>query len=146
MWNRLHPIIQQRPGIFQFAKFAVVGVVGTCVDFGVYALLTRVFGLYYIAATAISVLLAIVNNFLLNKHWTFDKGDSGNARSESGKFFVVSVINYFLNLGIVYFIVEHTAAHQLFGANDDLFAKMVAIGIVLFSNFFGNKYWTFRDA
>ncbi len=140
-----HPYVKQHPGTFQFIKFAIVGVAGTIVDFGVYTVLTRVFGIYYIIATACSVFLAILNNFFLNKHWTFDRGNSGKAKSEYAKFFVVSIVNYFLNVGITYAIVEHTAAEQWFGSYDDFFAKIVAIGLVLLSNYFGNKYWTFRE-
>ncbi|MBI5038135.1 MAG: GtrA family protein [Candidatus Kerfeldbacteria bacterium] len=138
------PYIQRRPGIVQFVKFAIVGVLGTIVDFGVYSILTRFFDFYYISATAISVCAAIINNFYWNKYWTFAKGNSGKTGSESGKFIVVSLLNYALNIGITYAIVEHTSAEQWFGTAEDFFAKVVAIAIVLFSNYFANKYWTFR--
>lgn len=146
-WQRVEQlnIVKNNPKIFEFLKFAVVGVIGTIVDFGFYGLLTRVFGVYYIIATGISVFLAIVNNFFLNKHWTFNKGQSGKTKEEYIKFFIVSVINYFLNIGITYYIVEKTASETIFGSAEDFFAKVVAISIVLFSNYFGNKYWTFKD-
>ncbi len=146
LWQQLEQsrFAQQRPTVFEFLKFAVVGVTGTIVDFGIYALLTRGMFVYYITARAVSVFLAILNNFILNKHWTFQRGTSGKTKSEYGKFFIVSVVNYFLNLGIMYTIVEFTSAEQIFGSYEDFFAIGVAIGIVLFSNYFGNKYWTFR--
>ena len=141
LWQQLEQsqFAQKRPALFEFLKFAVVGILGTIVDFGVYALLTRVFDVYYIWATSVSVFLAIINNFLLNKHWTFNKGESGKAKEESIKFFIVSIANYFLNIGITYFIVEFTSAESIFGSGEDFFAKVVAIAIVLFSNYFGNK-------
>lgn len=134
----------QRAWVPEFMKFALVGTSGTIVDFGSYTLLTRGAHVYYLWATAISVLLAICSNFVLNKYWTFRKGRSGKTASEYSKFLIVSVINYFLNIGITYFIVEHTGASWLFGSSTDYFAKAVAIGLVLFSNYFGNKFWTFR--
>ena len=57
-------IVKKNPGLFEFFKFTIVGLIGTAVDFGIYAILTRVFGVYYITATAVSVFLAIINNFL----------------------------------------------------------------------------------
>ncbi|MDP2683925.1 MAG: GtrA family protein [bacterium] len=146
-WNKIEQlnIIQKNPSIIEFLKFAVVGVIGTIVDFSFYALLTRVFGVYYITATCISVFLAIINNFFLNKYWTFNKGQSGKAKTEYIKFFVVSIVNYFLNVGITWYIVEKTTSEAVFGSSEDFFAKVIAIGIVLFSNYFGNKYWTFKD-
>jgi len=147
IWEKLeqNKLIKNNPNLFEFFKFAVVGVTGTVVDFATYAILTRIFDLYYITATCISVFLAIVNNFFLNKYWTFKKGRSGKAKTEYVKFFVVSVVNYFLNIGITWFIVEKTTAEAAFGTYEDFFAKVVAIGIVLFSNYFGNKFWTFKD-
>lgn len=138
-------LVKKYPFLLEFFKFCVVGVSGTIVDFGTYAILTRLVGLYYLSATAISVFLAILNNFLLNKYWTFKRGKSGKARIEYIKFLIVSVVNYFLNLGIMYFVVEFTQSEEIFGGNEDFFAKVVAIIIVLFSNYLGNKFWTFRD-
>ncbi|MFA5134785.1 MAG: GtrA family protein [Patescibacteria group bacterium] len=138
--------IQRHPSLPEFFKFAVVGGIGTIVDFGIYALFTRVFLVYYIVARVFSVLIAILNNFLLNKYWTFKKGKSGRGAAESIKFFIVSVANIFLNLGIMYAIIEFTPAEKIFGAYEDFFAIAAAIAIVLFSNYFGNKYWTFKDS
>lgn len=146
-WEKIEQlnVVWKNPSIFEFIKFAVVGVIGTMVDFGTYAILTRVFDVYYITATCISVFLAIINNFFLNKYWTFKKGQSGDTKKEYLKFFIVSVVNYFLNIGITWYIVEKTLSESLFGSYEDFFAKVVAIGIVLFSNYFGNKYWTFKS-
>ena len=146
-WDRIEHInlVKRKPNLFEFMKFAVVGVIGTMVDFGTYAILTRGFDVYYITATCISVFLAIINNFFLNKYWTFKKGKSGKAKIEYVKFFIVSVLNYFLNIGITWYIVEKTASESLFGSSEDFFAKVIAIGIVLFSNYLGNKYWTFKE-
>lgn len=142
--NNNKSLISRYPVILEFGKFAVVGTIGTMVDFGIYSILTRIFGFYYLSATAISVFAAIINNFLLNKYWTFKKGKSGRMGQEYIKFFIVSVINYFLTLGIIYLIMEHTHAEVFAGSYKDFFAKAVAIGIVLFSNYFGNKKWTFK--
>lgn len=136
--------LNKHPFIVEFGKFAVVGIIGTMVDFGVYSVLTRLLGFYYLLATAISVFLAIINNFFLNKYWTFKRGHSGRTGQEYIKFFIVSLINYFFNLGITYFIMEHTHAEVLVGSYKDYFAKAIAIGIVLFSNYLGNKWWTFK--
>ena len=147
IWNKIenNALVRDKPTLVELFKFALVGSSGMIVDFGTYALLTRVLGLYYIAATAGSTFLAIISNFLLNKNWTFKKGKSGKTFTEYTRFLIVSVVNYFLNIGITYVIVEYTRAESIFKSYEDFFAKAVAIGIVLFSNYFGNKFWTFRD-
>jgi putative flippase GtrA len=143
--NQQNKIFTRFPFLPEFLKFAVVGVLGTIVDFGIYSFLTRILGFYFLLATSISVLAAIINNFYLNKYWTFKKGQSGRTRQEYIKFFIVSIINYFLNLAITYAVMKYTHAEVIVGPYKDYFAKAVAIGIVLFSNYFGNKRWTFRD-
>jgi putative flippase GtrA len=136
---------QSRPRLFEFLKFAVVGVIGTIIDFSIYGILTRVFHVYYIYATATSVFIAIINNFLLNKYWTFKRGQTGRGGEEYIKFFIVSIINYFINITITFSIVEYTHSEVLFGSKEDFFAKVMAIAIVLFSNYLGNKHWTFKE-
>lgn len=139
-------LIQRYPSITEFIRFAIVGGIGTVVDFGIYALLTRGFTVYYVISRAASVMVAILNNFLLNKYWTFKKGRSGRGTSESIKFFIVSILNIVLNLGIMVSIIEFTPSEKFFGQYEDFFAIAAAIAIVLFSNYFGNKYWTFKDS
>lgn len=137
--------IVNKPNFLEFVKYCIVGGTGTIIDVGLYTILTRIFGLYYIYATSISVFIAIFNNFLLNKHWTFKKGRSGQAKKEYFKFLIVSLVNYFLHLGIMYSIVEFTHLENIFGRNEDFIAKFIAIFIITISNYLGNKYWTFRD-
>ena len=57
--------------IVQFLKFGIVGVSNTLLAFAVYTLLLKVFGVWYIAASAIGFAVGAVNGFLLNRRWTF---------------------------------------------------------------------------
>src|SRR5271169_6471720 len=70
-----------RPGtpvIVQFVKFGIVGVSNTLITFAVYTLLLKVFGVWYLGASAIGFLAGAVNGFLLNRRWTF-RGNVGDA-------------------------------------------------------------------
>jgi len=137
--------IEKNSTLSEFIRYCVVGITGTIIDVGIYTILTRVAHLYYIYATCISVFIAIINNFLLNKYWTFKKGKSGKFGIEYIKFFIVSVANYLLHIGIMYSIVEFTKLDIIFGAYEDYIAKFIAIVIITISNYIGNKYWTFKD-
>ncbi len=57
--------------IKQFIIFSTVGFLNTCIDFVVYLLLTRVFGVYLLIASTLSFLVASTNSYLLNKTFTF---------------------------------------------------------------------------
>ena len=137
----------------QFLKFGVTGVVGAIVDFSIYGLLTRgigwtafytVFGFQIVAANNVSVFCAIMSNFFLNKYWTF-KNREGSAAKQWLGYFGLNTITWALNQILVSYFVFHVVIFdQLFGHNSDLAAKVAAIGIILFVNFFGSKFLVFK--
>ena len=55
----------------RFLKFAAVGAIGTVVDFGVYNFLNIVAGMAPVISQAFSFTVAVINNFLWNRHWTY---------------------------------------------------------------------------
>lgn len=125
IWNKIenNALARDNPTLVELFKFALVGASGMIVDFGTYALLTRVFGLYYMAATAGGTFLVIISNFLLNKNWTFKKGKNDKTFTEYTRFLLVSVVNYFLNIGTTYAIVEHTWAKSTFKSYEEYFCE-----------------------
>ncbi len=138
----------------QFIKFGVTGVVGAIIDFSSYAFMTRVLGwttLYTIAgyqisaANNVSVFIAIMSNFLLNKYWTF-RYRQGSAAKQWLGYFVLNIITWVLNqLLMSYFAFNVPFFEQTFGDSKDFAAKVAAIGIILFLNFFGSKFLVFKS-
>jgi len=137
----------------QFLKFGVTGVVGAIVDFSIYGFLTRVigwtafytvFGFQIVAANNVSVFCAIMSNFFINKYWTF-KNREGNVAKQWLGYFSFNAVTWVMNQILVSYFVFHVALFdQLFGHNSDLAAKVAAIGIILFINFFGSKFLVFK--
>ena len=137
----------------QFLKFGVVGVIGAIVDFGTYNILTRgfgwndiytIFGYQIIAANLVSVFLAIVSNFILNKYWTFRDTNEKVAQQWS-QYFILNVITFILNQILTsFFAFRVPIIVAVFGAQADNAAKALAIGLILFLNFAGSKLVVFR--
>jgi dolichol-phosphate mannosyltransferase len=129
------------PSLFQVIRFAVVGTLSAVVDFGLYSLLRP-----HMEANSnyISVFIAMVVNFLINKYWTFSCFDHSRLLRQSAFFFLVSGFGYFLNQVIFFILLKHTEIGLLFSGHGDYAAKIIAILIVMFWNFFGNKHLTFR--
>lgn len=138
----------------QFLKFGMVGSVGALVDFGSYNILTRgfdwllvldVLGFKIIAANLISVLLAILSNFLLNKYWTFRNTEPGTAVRQGMGYFVLNGITFVLNQILTSFFAFHVPlVETIFRSQKDNAAKALSIGFILFINFFGSKFIIFR--
>jgi dolichol-phosphate mannosyltransferase len=89
-------------------------------------------------AVALTFTAAVVNNYSWNILWTYRHQDhSEHHHITLSKFFVVSLIGLFINLGIVFFMTEIVNLYWLIG-------KLVAMGVVMFWNFFVNRFWTFN--
>jgi len=119
-----------------FIKYCIVGATGTFVDLFFLYVLVEYANLPVLTSTTISFILAVINNFVLNKIWTF-QNKSKNYRKLFIKFLIVSVIGLGLTVACMYIFV-----HILFIWY--MLAKIITSIVVLTWNFFGNKMWTFR--
>jgi putative flippase GtrA len=120
----------------QLARFNVVGVLNTAVDFMVFFLLDSL-GLPYLPAQTCSYACGIANSYLCNKFWTF--GTSGPRAGELVRFVTVNLAGLGLSLMLVYLF------HGLLSLS--LFpAKAAATFFTMVVTFLGNKLWVFRVA
>ena len=127
--------LRQRHNWEQLGKFCVVGVSGYVVNLGVYALLLNAADLHYVAAATCSFLVAVTNNYLLNRVWTF-RHQRGHVAYQGLRFLLVSVAVYGANLVLLTLFVETG-----FGK---IVAQAIAVVLVTPLNFLGNKLWSFR--
>jgi putative flippase GtrA len=123
------------PVLVQFVKFGIVGVANTLLTFAVYTLLLKVFGVWYLAASAIGFVVGTINSFLLNRRWTF-RDHVGDAYTPV-RWTVVQCCGLGINEGLLYVFVHQA---QL----DKLLAQAFATAVVTVSTFFANRAWTFR--
>ncbi len=132
MHNRIRLLRQFLP----FFKYCVVGVLGTSIDlFTVYLLVERLELMHPIGAATVGFFLAVINNFFLNKAWTF-QNRSKNYRKLWVKFLLVSLVGLLLTWMFMYIFYERYGIAAVP-------AKAITSVIVLSWNFFANKYWTF---
>lgn len=68
---RVTDALRRRQNWVQLLQFCVVGGVGYGVNLAVYTLLVHGVGLHYLAAAALSFVVAVTNNYVLNRWWTF---------------------------------------------------------------------------
>jgi dolichol-phosphate mannosyltransferase len=119
----------------QLFKFGVVGATGYVVNLLVFALLTQGIGVYHLLAAVASFCVAVSNNFLLNRHWTF-RATAGHAGFQAARFFTVSVLALGVNLLFLYLLVDVASAPELP-------SQALAVAGAMPFNFLGNKLWTF---
>jgi putative flippase GtrA len=121
----------------QLVRFAVVGGVGFCVNVGVYALCVHVLAIDYRLSAVIAWMVAVTNNFVLNRHWTFAARD-GSVRFQAIRFFVVSLLAFAASFVMLTVLVEAAGVAKVP-------AQALAVAAATPLNFIGNKLWSFRD-
>ncbi len=133
--RRASHALRQRHNWEQLAKFCVVGASGYAVNLAVYSLLLNWANLaYWLAATG-SFLVAVTNNYLWNRLWTF-RHQRGHFAYQGARFFLVSLAVYGANLGLLAAFV-HAGVGKIV-------SQAIAVVLVTPLNFLGNKLWSFR--
>jgi len=119
----------------QLAMFCAVGASGYAVNLAVYSALVEVGDVHYLLAAVGSFLVAVSNNYLWNRLWTF-KGSRGHVAYQGARFLVVSVVALAANLLCLRLLVEVGLGK--------IVAQAIAIILVTPLNFVGNKLWSFK--
>ncbi|MFH1311011.1 MAG: glycosyltransferase family 2 protein [Nanoarchaeota archaeon] len=122
--------------IKEFFKFAFIGGIGTLFNIVILYLLTEKVGIYYMFSAVISFIIAMTSNFILNKIWTFKENIKLNVGKKYVQFGLVSISALLVNLFFLYIFTEVLGIYYII-------SQILAIGMALIINFFGNKIWTF---
>ena len=119
----------------QLAQFCTVGASGYVVNLAVYATLLQVAGVHYLLAAVCSFLVAVTNNYLWNRAWTF-RYARGHLVFQGMRFLAVSTVALLANLGFLGALVAIGLPKVP--------AQALAIVLVTPWNFVANKLWSFR--
>lgn len=140
----------------RFLRFCVVGVIGAVVDFGVANLLTGVLGFSLVLAGAISFICAIISNFTWNRFWTYPDSRSKPIMRQLAEFSLVSVVGLLIRVPVLALLerpilqLTLTIAPRIHFISPSVLAGnitlAIAVLIVMFWNFFVNRFWTYGDA
>ena len=137
----------------RFIKFALVGISGTVVDFGIFNLLSSIMGFATIPSSVVSFIVAVFNNFFWNRYWTYPESKEFPFSEQFGKFGLVSLIGL-----IIRTIIFSKIEIPLIGLSEAYFGNIqispevighnltlaIVIVIVLFWNYFVNRVWTYK--
>ena len=119
----------------QLLKFGLVGGSGYVINLAVFAVLAGNLGVHHAIAAVGAFAVAVTNNFLWNRYWTFGPGD-GPAGFQAARFFVVSLASLAINLVVLEVLVAS-------GSVGELTAQAIAVAVAMPFNFLGNRLWTF---
>ena len=104
-------------------------------------------------ASMISFVMAVISNFLWNRYWTYPDSRSKSMRRQLAMFTVVSVAGILIRVPLVSFthrpfveFVEGITPLHLYAERiGENMALALSVIVVMFWNFFVNRYWTYND-
>jgi putative flippase GtrA len=136
----------------RFIKFGIVGLIGSVIDFGVFNLLTIAFNVTSIASSTVSFALAVINNFILNRFWTYPETRQSSIYKPLVQFAIVSCLGLAIRIPLFAWLekvliplaaktIPNVLTPTIVGHN---IALALVIGVVMLWNFFANRFWTFK--
>ena len=121
---------------FQLVRFGLVGASGYVVNLAVFTVALHALDFGYRRAAALAFVVAVTNNFLWNRHWTFDARE-GHAGFQAARFFVVSFTAFLFSLAVLEVLVSAAGLPKVL-------SQAIAIASATPLSFVGNKLWSFR--
>lgn len=135
--SRLGAAARRPASWLQLLKFGVVGGLGYLINLAVFTLLTSSLGVHHTIAAIGAFCVAVSNNFVWNRYWTFSPGEAHPA-FQAARFFAVSLAALLINLAVLEALVRGTSLGVIA-------AQAIAVALAMPFNFLGNKLWTFVD-
>jgi dolichol-phosphate mannosyltransferase len=135
MARRIHLGTRKPANWLQLFKFGVIGAVGYVINIVVFAALTQGLDVHHISAAVAAFAVAVTNNFLWNRHWTFQASE-GHAGFQAARFLTVSLFALGANLLVLQLLVTALDVSEIP-------SQAIAVAVATPVNFIGNKLWTF---
>ena len=123
--------------ILKFIRFGIVGTIGFVIDFSITYLLKEKLKTNKFVANSIGFSLAVINNYLLNRYWTF-RNHNSSILGEFSLFLLVCLIGLLLN-NIVLYLLNEKANFSFY------IAKIGSVFVVMLWNFTANYFYVFHQ-
>ena len=121
---------------WQLGRFAAVGASGYLVNLVAFAVCVHLLGIDYRLSAVIAYVVSVVNNFWLNRHWTFGAKQQ-HPMLQAIRFFAVSLITFGFTYVVLITLVGDVGMPKVV-------AQAIAIVAGTPLSFIGQKLWSFK--
>jgi len=120
-------------------KYIMSGCVAVFSQLVVLYVLTDIFGLWYVASSAIAFIVSFFTSFVLQKFWTFRDPSIERMSKQFAIYIILGVSNFLLNPSLLFVLVEYLGVWYMLG--------QAIVGLVLaIGNYIVNKFITFKKS
>ena len=140
---------ESKKSFFQFIRFAVIGVLNTGIDYGLYTVLVYLLPIHWLAANIISYASAVLFSYFANKYWTFKKKSGANF-AELLRMYGVNIVSLAASSALIYVLVNIIKIPDIaviggFLIKKEITAKICVAPVVIIINFIGTKLLVFKQ-
>jgi putative flippase GtrA len=128
--------VRHRRNWWQLGRFAAVGASGYAVNLAMFAICVHLVGIDYRLSAVIAYVVSVVNNFWLNRHWTFGAKQE-HPMLQAVRFFAVSLITFGFTYVVLISLVGDAGLPKVL-------AQAIAIVAGTPLSFIGQKLWSFK--
>jgi putative flippase GtrA len=122
---------------YTLVRHQTASFIATCADFGVFNLLTYVFGVYYLTSNIFAAATGATLNFIISTTWAFP-GSKNSLKSQMVKYIIVSCGSLIFHTFFLYLLTG-------LGTLNPNYSKIItAIFIALTYNFLLMRYYVFK--
>lgn len=121
----------------KITRYFLVGGAAACVDFVLFAVLVKAFGIGWLGAGTFSFCIATATNYFLSIRHVFRSGARFEKSHELVLVFIVSAVGLVINQGVLALLVEGQGT-------DVLLSKISATGSVFFWNYGARHHFIFK--
>jgi putative flippase GtrA len=121
----------------ELALYCLIGASGYVVNLVAFQVAYSA-GASHLGAATVAFLVAVTNNYLLNRRWTFARASETAKRVQAPRFLAVSVAAFGVSLAVLELLVRVADA-------EPFLAQAIAVLIAMPVGFVGQKLWSFRS-
>lgn len=129
--------ILSKEWIPELIRYVYAGGIAFVLDFLVMMVLYKVFGVYYLTATAIGLIVGLFTTYLLSIKWVFNNRAMSNRTTELSIFLLIGSIGFLIHEYVIWVSVEALLINVPI-------SKIIATAVVFFWNFTARKVILFK--
>ncbi len=129
--------ILSKEWIPELIRYVYAGGIAFVLDFLVMMVLYKVFGVYYLTATAIGLIVGLFTTYLLSIKWVFNNRAMSNRTTELSLFLLIGSIGFLIHEYVIWVSVEALLINVPV-------SKIIATAVVFFWNFTARKVILFK--
>ncbi|MBU6430868.1 MAG: GtrA family protein [Patescibacteria group bacterium] len=122
----------------QIIKYLIAGGTSTSADLLIYYILTYLVGLWYVASSIFSFIIAFWISFSLQKFWTFRDKNTEKMMKQTYLYFFVAIVNLGISTLLIYLFVDHIHIHKFI-------SKVIANAMIAAESFFVYRHFIFAE-